>query len=104
MAASVTDQNFREEIADGIVLVDFWAPWCGPCRNLSPIVDEIAKEFERRVKVVKMNVDDNPQTPGEFGIQSIPTLMLFVDGELTDTMVGFRPKTEIINMINRHLD
>lgn len=90
----VTDQTFESEVLQnpGVTLIDFWAPWCGPCRMLSPIVEELAQTYGDRATIAKMNVDDNPETPGRYGIQGIPTLMLFKDGELVDTMVGLQPK------------
>lgn len=94
VANAVTDQSFEEEIlnAKGVSLVDFWAPWCGPCRIIGPIVDELAQEYAGRANIVKLNVDENPATAGRFGIQGIPTLLLFKDGELIDTIVGVQPK------------
>ncbi len=94
MADEVTDANFKEQVldADKPVLVDFWAPWCGPCRMVSPIVDEIAKENSDKLKVVKLNTDDNMQTAAEYGITSIPALYVFKNGEVAKTIIGARPK------------
>lgn len=105
LANAVTDQTFDEEIinAKGVSLVDFWAPWCGPCRILGPVVDELAKEYEGRANIVKLNVDENPQTAGRFGIQGIPTLLLFKDGELIDTLVGVQPKETLVQKIDAAL-
>ncbi len=89
-----TDANFGEEVLQSRipVLVDFWAPWCGPCRIVSPIVEELAKEYEGKVKIGKMNVDENSQTAGKYGIMSIPSLLIFKNGQPVKTMVGAQGK------------
>lgn len=94
----VTDQNFKKEVMEANlpVLVDFWAPWCGPCQMIGPIISEIAKEMDGKIKVCKLNVDENPKTAGEFGIMSIPTMKLFRSGKIVEEMVGMQPK-EIIS-------
>ncbi|BAC08363.1 thioredoxin [Thermosynechococcus vestitus] len=96
-ALSVTDATFEEEVlnSDIPVLVDFWAPWCGPCRMVAPVVDEIANEYQGRVKVVKVNTDENSKVATDFGIRSIPTLMIFKGGQKVDILVGAVPKTKI---------
>lgn len=93
----ITDQNFESEVAQNKlpVLVDFWAPWCGPCRIISPIVEELAKEFEGKIKVGKLNVDENPETAGKFGVMSIPTLLMFKEGKPVDSIVGAQSKETI---------
>jgi thioredoxin len=98
-----TDNNFDDETSKGVVLVDFWAEWCGPCRRLAPAVDALASEFDGRAIVAKLNVDENPNVPGRFAVRGIPTLLLFKEGQLAETIVGVRAKEDIAQMIERHL-
>ena len=104
-AAAVTDASFDQDVlqCDVPVLVDFWAPWCGPCRMVAPIVDEIAKEFEGRIKVVKLTTAENPNVASQYGIRSIPTLMVFKGGQKVDTVVGAVPKTTLASTISKYL-
>jgi thioredoxin 1 len=100
----VTDSNFDQVIQGGKpVLVDFWAPWCGPCRIIGPIVEELAPSYEGRAVITKMNVDDNPNIAQRLGVTSIPTLMMFKDGKLVDRVVGAMPKSELQKFIDKNL-
>jgi thioredoxin 1 len=103
--AAVTDASFKEDVLDSNlpVLVDFWAPWCGPCRMVAPVVDEIAQQYEGKVKVVKLNTDENPSTASQYGIRSIPTLMIFKGGQRVDMVVGAVPKTTLANTLEKYL-
>ena len=100
----VTDANFDQEVlkSDQPVLIDFWAVWCGPCKALAPIVDEVAQSYSGKVKVAKMNVDQNPGTPGRYGIRGIPTLLLFKGGQVKEQIVGYVPKETIEKAIDKH--
>jgi thioredoxin 1 len=101
----VTDENFAEEVEqnEGVAMVDFWAAWCGPCRFVAPIVDELAREYEGQVKVLKLDVDNSQRTAVRFGIRSIPSILFFKDGEHVDTVVGAVPKQQLELKLKQHL-
>lgn len=105
LVVTATDSNFENEVlkSNVPVLVDFWAEWCGPCRALAPTIDELATEYNGKVKIVKMNVDENPMTPGKFRIRGIPTLLVFKGGQLVDQLVGAHPKGTISDVLNKAL-
>ena len=97
-----TDQNFSQEISEGLVLVDFWAAWCGPCKMIAPVLEELDADMDDKVKIVKLDVDENQQTASEYGIMSIPTLLLMKNGETVDKVVGFRPKEALAELVEKH--
>lgn len=108
MASNIThisDASFEDEVlkASGAVLIDYWAEWCGPCKMIAPILDELADEYAGRIKVVKLNIDDNPETPPKYGIRGIPTLMIFKDGNVEATKVGAVSKAQLSNFIEENL-
>ena len=100
--AQVSDDSFDSEVLKSPVpvLIDFWAPWCGPCRAIAPIVDELAGEYAGKLKIVKMNVDDNPRTPARYGVRGIPNLILFKNGEVQQQIVGAVPKAHLVKAIS----
>ena len=95
LVAHITDSEFPSVVKDGVTLVDFWAPWCGPCKAIAPMLDELAGELGGKARIVKMNVDENPEVAGSFGIMSIPTLILFKDGKPVNKLVGGQPKPQL---------
>jgi len=101
----VTDDNFENEVLESVepVLVDYWAEWCGPCKMIAPVLDEICDEYDGRVKVAKLNIDDNPNTPPRYGIRGIPTLMLFKNGEIAATKVGAMPKSKLYEWVEESI-
>lgn len=102
---TLNDQNFKKEVleSDLPVLVDFWAPWCSPCLMVAPAIEEIAKEYQGKLKVGKLNVDENKQTAGNYNIMSIPALLIFKDGKVVDEIIGALPKEEIVNHIEKFI-
>ncbi len=102
MSKAVTDDTFDADVLGSKkpVLVDYWAEWCGPCLQIAPALEEIAKEFDGKLTVAKLNIDDHPMTPTKYGVRGIPTLMLFKDGQVAATMVGARPKGKLVEWIN----
>lgn len=105
MAIEINDANFKSEVTDSEmpVLVDFWAPWCGPCKIIAPVLEELAKEYDGKVKVVKLDIDVNQQTATAFGIRSIPTLILFKEGKVFDQTMGVQSKENLKQMIDKSL-
>ncbi len=101
----VTDANFKSDVLDSPVpvLVDYWAEWCGPCKMIAPILDEVARDYSGRLKVAKLNIDENPKTPGEYGIRGIPTLILFKGGNVEATKVGALSKSQLTAFIDSNL-
>ncbi len=100
---NINDADFEQVVlqSDVPVLVDFWAPWCGPCKMVGPVLEQIAGEYAGKAKVVKVNVDDNKQVAGSLGVQSIPTVVLYKDGEVVEKVIGARPKSDFENMLNK---
>jgi len=101
---NVSDQSFKGEVeSQGTVLVDFWAPWCGPCKMIAPVLEELDGEVGDKLKIAKLNVDDNPESASRFGVMSIPTLIVFKNGEPVDKIIGFQSKDALKNVVNRHI-
>jgi thioredoxin 1 len=100
---NATDQSFKTEIENGTVLVDFWAPWCGPCKMIAPVLEELDQELGDKLKIVKVNVDENPETSSQYGVMSIPTLIVMKGSEVVDKMVGFQPKDSLKAKVAPHI-
>ncbi|CAM3946454.1 thioredoxin [Mesobacillus thioparans] len=98
-----TDATFANETGSGLVLVDFWAPWCGPCKMIAPVLEELDSEMGDKVKIVKLDVDDNQETAAQYGIMSIPTLLVLKDGQPVDKVVGFQPKEALAGRLQQHI-
>jgi thioredoxin 1 len=98
-----SDGDFDASIKEGVVLVDFWAEWCAPCRRIAPIVDQLAEEYNGRLTVAKVNIDHHPETPTRYMIRGIPTLLLFKNGELKETIVGLAAKEDLVKVIDKHV-
>lgn len=96
-----TDESFTSETNSGLVLVDFWAPWCGPCKMIAPVLEDLDSEIGDKVKIVKVDVDENQESAGKFGVMSIPTLIVLKDGELVDKVVGFQPKEALAERLEK---
>ena len=100
---NLTDTDFDASVKNGVVLVDFWAEWCAPCRRLAPTVDQLAQEYSGRITVAKVNIDENPMVPSKFMIRGIPTLLLFKNGDLKETVVGLAGKEDLAKLLDKHL-
>ena len=105
MAAEFTDANFQEKViaSDKLSIVDFWAEWCGPCRAIAPVIDELSKEYEGQVNIGKVNVDTNPQVSMDYGITSIPAILFIKDGKVIDKLIGSQPKGNFVKKIQAHI-
>ncbi|HLP20359.1 MAG TPA: thioredoxin [Chitinophagales bacterium] len=105
MATQLTDSNFKETVLDSgkVTLVDFWAEWCGPCKAIGPMIEEISKEYEGKAIIGKVDVDSNPETAMKYGIRNIPTILFIKNGQVVDKQVGAVPKASLVAMLNKHL-
>ena len=103
MAHNITDATFEAETNEGLVLVDFWATWCGPCKMIAPVLEELAADYEGKADILKLDVDENPSTAAKYEVMSIPTLIVFKDGQPVDKVVGFQPKENLAEVLDKHL-
>ena len=103
MTVQLTDTNFEEEIKEGLVFVDFWAEWCGPCKMLTPVLEELSTELEGKITIAKLNIEENPVKAQEFQVQSIPTMILFEDGKPVEKVMGFQPKANLLKYLESKL-
>lgn len=105
MIVQITDDNFETEVirSNLPVLIDFWAPWCGPCKSIAPVIEELAREYDGRIKVAKLNVDENPVTPSRYGVRGIPNLLILKGGTVKEQIVGAVPKSRLVDAIERAL-
>ncbi|EHJ08867.1 thioredoxin [Staphylococcus simiae] len=99
----VTDADFDSKVESGVKLVDFWATWCGPCKMIAPVLEELATDYEGKADILKLDVDENPSTAAKFEVMSIPTLIVFKDGQPVDKVVGFQPKENLAEVLDKHL-
>ncbi|HHB0034498.1 TPA: thioredoxin [Staphylococcus aureus] len=99
----VTDADFDSKVESGVQLVDFWATWCGPCKMIAPVLEELAADYEGKADILKLDVDENPSTAAKYEVMSIPTLIVFKDGQPVDKVVGFQPKENLAEVLNKHL-
>jgi thioredoxin 1 len=101
--SNVNDQNFSTETNEGLVLADFWAPWCGPCKMIAPVLEELDGEMGEKVKIVKLDIDQNQETASKYGVMSIPTLLVMKNGEVVDKVIGFQPKDALAEVLEKHV-
>ncbi|HCV9130350.1 TPA: thioredoxin [Staphylococcus aureus] len=101
--AKVTDADFDSKVESGVQLVDFWATWCGPCKMIAPVLEELAADYEGKADILKLDVDENPSTAAKYEVMSIPTLIVFKDGQPVDKVVGFQPKENLAEVLDKHL-
>ncbi len=99
----VKDSNFEEQINEGVKLVDFWATWCGPCKMIAPVLEDLAQDYDGKVDILKLDVDQNQATAAKYEVMSIPTLIVFKDGEPLDKVVGFQPKENLAQVLDKHI-
>ncbi|EOB9296690.1 thioredoxin [Staphylococcus aureus] len=99
----VTDADFDSKVGSGVQLVDFWATWCGPCKMIAPVLEELAADYEGKADILKLDVDENPSTAAKYEVMSIPTLIVFKDGQPVDKVVGFQPKENLAEVLDKHL-